>query len=137
MLFTDRDLGKHFPTLLADAGMHVETHAAHFADNAPDEIWLPEVARFGWVVVTHDARMRYKTNELDAIMNNRVALLLVVGSAPHSELALSFLRTREKIERFVARATPPYIAKIFRAEPRELRRNPLAPGRIEHWYPPR
>jgi PIN like domain len=135
VLFTDRDLGKRFPAILADGGLTVETHAAHFSEAAPDEEWLPIVARSGWIVVTHDARMRYKANERDAIVSNRIALLLIVGSAPHADLAHSFVRTRDKIESFVRENTPPYIAKIFRAEPRDLLRNPHAKGRIELWYP--
>jgi len=116
--------------------MNVRTHAAHFADNAPDEIWLAAVSRHGWIVLTHDAKMRYKTNERDAIMNNRIAMLLIVGRSTHADLANSFVRTRAKIERFVSNSAPPYIAKVFCAEPRELLHNPQAPGRIERWYPP-
>jgi len=40
VFFTDRDLGKQFPDILKDAGVHVERHSEHFADNAKDEDWL-------------------------------------------------------------------------------------------------
>lgn len=60
VFFTDRDLGKQFPARLREAGLQVERHADHFQPATPDEVWLPEVGRRGWVVLTHDERIRYK-----------------------------------------------------------------------------
>jgi hypothetical protein len=34
--FTDRDLGQRFPDILESAGLEVERHHSHFADDAPD-----------------------------------------------------------------------------------------------------
>ena len=48
IFFTDRDLGSLFPKILSDAGIHVEKHDAHFPDNTPDDVWLPEVGGNGW-----------------------------------------------------------------------------------------
>ena len=38
--FTDRDLGKQFPRILAEAGVAVERHADLFPPDASDEQWL-------------------------------------------------------------------------------------------------
>jgi hypothetical protein len=135
VFFTDRDLGLKFPQALADAHLSVERHAAHFADNAPDEEWLGVVGARGWVAITHDKKIRYKPNERDAVMRNGVALLVVVGGAPLPELARSFVATMPRMARFLAKNQPPFIAKVYRALPAELARNPAAPGRIEMWYP--
>jgi hypothetical protein len=35
--FTDRDLGKKFPQILAEAGLPVERHADLFAPDGPDD----------------------------------------------------------------------------------------------------
>jgi hypothetical protein len=133
--FTDRDLGKQFPAILLAAGLSVECHDQHFAATTPDEEWLRIVGKRGWVAVTHDKRIRYKPNELAAVMAHQVALLVVVGYVPFPILAQSFVATRSRIERFVTRHAPPYIAKVYRASEREYERNPLSPGRIELWYP--
>jgi hypothetical protein len=134
VFFTDRDLGKQFPMVLKDAGITVERHDAHFAPSTPDEEWLEFVGRRGWIAITHDKRIRHKPNELSAVMGHRVALLIVVGKVPFAELARSFGATRTRIERFVAKHSPPYIAKVYRASTEELLRNPVAPGRVEMWY---
>lgn len=132
--FTDRDLGRQFPALLEEAGLVVERHASHFAHDTPDEAWLKTVGERGWVAVTHDKRIRHKPNELAAVITHRVALLVVVGHAPFRELARSFVASRARIERFVSRHAPPYIAKLYRPSVAELVRNADAPGRIELWY---
>ncbi|MHB1328876.1 MAG: PIN-like domain-containing protein [Gemmatimonadales bacterium] len=135
VFFTDRDLGKQFPAILAAAGLTVETHSSHFGASTPDEDWLRVVGQRGWVAVTHDKRIRYKPNELAAVMANNVALLVVVGHAPFAELARSFVASRARIEAFLNGNDPPYIAKLYRSGAAEPD-TPLAAGRIEKWYPP-
>jgi hypothetical protein len=49
--FTDRDLGKKFPEILRAAGLSVERHADHFRHDTPDEVWLRETGKKGWIAV--------------------------------------------------------------------------------------
>jgi hypothetical protein len=134
--FTDRDLGKKFPEILRAAGLSVERHADHFQHHTPDEVWLREIGKKGWVAVTHDSRIRYKPNEKNAVVENNVALLVVVGHAPFPELATAFVATEPKIRKFIAVHKPPYIARVYRPSAIAVVVGPAAPGRIEQWYPP-
>lgn len=135
VFFTDRNLGKQFPSILKAAGLAVERHDAHFAPDASDEEWLRFVGSRGWIAISHDKRIRHKPNELAAVVAHRVALLIVVGRAPFPELARSFVASRSIIERFVERHEPPYIAKVYRASEGARSKHALASGRIEKWYP--
>jgi len=135
VFFTDRDLGTAFPEILKAAGLTVERHRDHFVPDCSDEQWLSEVGRREWVAVTRDTRIRYKPNELAAVVRHRVRLLVVVGKAAFPELARSFVATRGRIEMFLLGTAPPVIAKVYRASPSELLENPDAAGRIERWYP--
>ncbi len=135
--FTDRDLGNRFPEILRSAGLAVEQHKDHFASDAPDEEWLTGVSARNWIVLTHDRRIRYKPNERNAVIRHRVALLVIIGAAPHADLARAFVATLPRIERFLSRQEPPFIAKVYRPSPAETVRRTDAPGRIELWYPPR
>jgi PIN like domain len=135
VFFTDRDLGKQFPAILRGAGLDVETHADHFQPSAPDEEWLTAIGERGWLAVTHDGRIRYKPNELAAVQRHRVALFVVIGSAPHAELARNFVRTAKRIAAFAERHDPPYIAKVHRPLPSDLARNPDTPGTVTLWFP--
>jgi predicted nuclease of predicted toxin-antitoxin system len=133
--FTDRDLGLRFPDILRNAGLAAERHRDHFAQDAADEDWLAEVGKRGWVAITHNSRIRYTPNEKAAVIRHGVRLLVVIGQAPYAQLAESFVSTLPRIESFLANHAAPLIAKVYRASPAELARNPSAPGRIERWYP--
>jgi hypothetical protein len=130
VFFTDRDLGTRFPAILRSAGLSVERHRDHFPPDARDEDWLAAVGARGWVALTHDRRIRYKPNELAAVVRHRVALLVIVGSAPYPELATAFVATLPRIESFLARHEPPLVGKVFRPSPEDLKRNRLS---VSNW----
>ena len=133
--FTDRDLGNAFPGILRSGGLTVERHGDHFAHDTPDEVWLEEVGQRRWIALTHDRRIRYKPNERSAVMRNGVALLVIVGAAPFPDLARAFMTTLPRVERFLARHQPPFIAKVYRPSAAEMARGSTPPGRVELWYP--
>ena len=133
--FTDRDLGKQFPAILTAAGLGVEQHIDLFSPQGSNEEWLEHCGRKGRVAITHDARIRYKANELKAVIDHRVALLVVVGKAPFRVLAQNFVATLQKIEVFLVDHEPPFIAKVYRPSAADIARDANAPGRIELWYP--
>jgi hypothetical protein len=135
VFFTDRNLGKRFPQILRDANLAVERHEDHFLHDCADETWLERIGQLGWVAITHDKRIRYKPNELAAVMQHKVALLVVIGDAPFPALAASFVATQAKILEFVAQRRPPYIAKVYRPAASDLAADPAASGRIEQWHP--
>jgi len=115
--FTDRDLGLRFPDILRNAGLTVERHGDHFRPNAIDEEWLAEVGARGWIALTHNSRIRYTPNEKEAVIQNNVRLLVIIGRAPYPELANSFVATRHRIESFLETHGPPLIARVYRPSP--------------------
>jgi len=135
VFFTDRDLGLQFPHALRTAGLTVERHTDHFPPACPDDVWLREVARRGWIAVTHDSRIRYKPNELAAVVRHKVKLRVLVGKAPYPTIAESFVATLPQVHEFLRAHTPPFIGKVYRATPAELVRDPTAAGRVELCYP--
>jgi len=135
VFFTDRDLGKRFPEILRSAGFTVERHADHFAHDCADETWLEQVGLRGWVAITHDGRIRYKPNELAAVIQHRVALLVVIGHAPYPQLAAAFITTRNRILSFLDKHEPPFIAKVYRPSANEVADDADSPGSISLWHP--
>ena len=133
--FTDRDLGKRFPEILTAAGLTVEQHHDLFPPNGSDEQWLEHCGRNSRIALSHNERIRYTPNELEAVIQHRVALLIVMGKVPHAELARNFVHTLPKIEVFLDGHKPPYIAKVYRPAAPELARDPDARGSILSWYP--
>jgi hypothetical protein len=87
------------------------------------------------VALTHDARIRYKPNELAAVVQHGTTLLMIVGKATHADLAQSFLKTMPRVVAFLDAHRPPVIGKVYRPAPAELRRDSEAIGKVELWYP--
>ena len=135
IFFTDRDLGKRFPEILSAAGLQVKRHADHFPHDCPDPVWLEEIGQRGWIAITHDGRIRYKPNELAAVIQHRVALLVIIGHAPYPQLARAFVATQDRIFDFLERHNPPFIAKVYRPHATEVATNPGTPGSVALWYP--
>ena len=131
--FTDRDLGHQFPAILREAGIHVERHTDHFDGPEKDEVWLPEVGRRGWIVLTHDRQIRRKVNERKAVMESGVAMFAVIGQQPYPQLARYLVNTFPLIERFLDHNEPPFIAKVLRPSDKQLLANPEARGRVQMW----
>jgi hypothetical protein len=133
--FTDRDLGKQFPRILAEAGLQVERHGDLFEPAGSDEQWLEHCGTHGRVAITHNSRIRYVPNELAAVKRFKVPLVVVVGQAPSAELARNFVSTVRRIEAMLDAHPPPVILKVYRASPAVLAQSPHAAGHVEVWYP--
>jgi hypothetical protein len=132
--FTDRDLGQRFPDILAAAGITVERHRTHFADDTADAEWIAAVATRGWIAITHDKAISRRPNERQAVIDAGLRLLIMVGAAPYPELAANFVATRARINAFVKRHPPPFIARVYRPTPAEIARKRAPVGRVELWH---
>lgn len=76
----------------------------------PDETWLEEAGRMGWVCISKDRRMLHNPNEIEAIQVHRVGLFTLgdASSEVHGQLvsaAVPLLRraARQLDRSFVAR----------------------------------
>jgi hypothetical protein len=114
VFFADRDLGRQFPALLSAAGVRTERHDDHFRPNTPDEEWIREVGRRGWIAVTRDARIRYSPLALGILMQSKTQLFVLVGKLTTRQAAELFLRWRGKIVETALVESGAFIAKIRR-----------------------
>ena len=135
--FTDRDLGKQFPRILAEAGIAVERHADLFPPDGSDEQWLEYCGASGRAAISHNSRIRYVPNELAAVKRFQVPLFIVVGKVPAADLAHNFVRTLPRIEAMLNERRPPFIAKVYRPASTERAKTATASGSVEVWYPKR
>lgn len=133
--FTDRDLGKQFPSILSNAGLSVERHGDLFQPDGSDEEWLAHCGSNGRVAITHNLRIRYVPNELAAVNRFKVRLLVVMGQATNADLARNFVRSLHRIEAAIRDRGGPLIVKVYRPTQAESARSPDAPGRAEVWFP--
>ncbi len=112
----------------------MESHDDHFGPTTRDEEWIPQVAKRGWVALTHDRQIRRRPNEVAAVEASALRLIVLVSKLPFPVLAAHVADARELIERFVARNdTGPWIARFYPPTPSELKSKVRPRGRVELW----
>lgn len=75
--FVDRSLGRSAAENLRGAGYVVHLLRDIYPDDArdiPDEQWIAEGCSRGWVLLTKDKRIRYRTQELGALSGHLFCL---------------------------------------------------------------
>ncbi len=117
VFFLDRNLAKKtIAEALRQAGAEVRVHDDHFPSSARDEEWLSEVGQQGRIVLTKDARIRYREIERIALMNAGVgAFVLTAKNLQGPELASIFVHALPSMTRFAVRHPRPFIAKVTRS----------------------
>jgi PIN like domain len=125
VFFIDRSLGSIVvPQALQQAGVHVEIHDSHFADNTPDPDWLSHVGQQGWIVLMKDKHIRSRPHERQALLYAGVrAFVLVAGNIGGREMGESFVKALPAMYALLKQRDTSFIAQITRQ------------GRISTIYP--
>lgn len=91
-------------------------HDDVFAPGTPDAEWLPHVGSRGWIVFTKDTRIRYRTNERDALLRANVrAFVLRSGNLTGHQMADAFVKALPRIEAILRNQKGPFIAGVSAA----------------------
>jgi hypothetical protein len=116
IIFLDRNLGRHIiADRLRSEGMIVEVHDDHLQPDAPDEDWIALVGRMGWVGLTKDHNIRYRTAEIESIGRNRARIVVIrARNATGPEIAEILVKGRHRIARFAAKTPAPFVGAIYR-----------------------
>jgi predicted nuclease of predicted toxin-antitoxin system len=78
ILFVDRSLGgRVVADALRGAGEDVRAHDDLFAQDTDDEVWLAEMGKRGWVVLTKDALIRRDSLQRRALLSANVAAFVL------------------------------------------------------------
>lgn len=116
-LFLDRNLGKHIiAERLRSEGIWVEVHDDHLPLDAPDEEWIALVGRRGWLAITKDKNVRYRTAELEAIRRHSARVIVIrMKNATGSEIAEVLVKGRQRMARFASKTPAPFVAGIYKS----------------------
>jgi len=94
-------------------GASVVTHNERFPERTPDEVWLRESGRQGWIVLSKDKMIRRRRLELDSIRHHGVAaFFLTSGDLTGADMAGIFVSTLPQMYRLASRLPRPFIATI-------------------------
>ena len=98
---------------LQERGLKVVAHDDAFEPGTADAVWLSDVGAKGWIVLTKDARIRYRTNEREALLRANVrAFVLRSGNLTGQQMADAFVRAIPRIERLLRSQPAPFIAGV-------------------------
>jgi hypothetical protein len=113
---------KKILAVLADAGVIVERHLDHFERGTPDTSWLPTIGAKGWILLTADKRIRYRSNEKQAVIDHNVRLFYFSNNEMSGEQMASALRNAlPAIKRLCERQPAPFFAAITKGGEVNLR----------------
>jgi len=97
-----------------------EKHLDHFPVGAEDVLWLPEIARRNWILLTSDARIRRKSRvnylELEAVRSNSLRMFYFSrNDSPGVKMGESLRRALPKIKKLCETRQPPFTASISKS----------------------
>jgi PIN like domain len=112
-VFFDRTCGKKLPQALRLLGLDIEAHHEHFADDEQDDVWLTEVGRRGWVVVTNDKRIRFNESEQRAVVTHGVGCFVFTsGNLKRWDMMRILARAWDRMQQAIAETPRPFIYSI-------------------------
>jgi hypothetical protein len=97
---------------LRDGGMPCQPHRDHFAPDARDDAWIPEIAARGWVIVTRDFAIKRRPNEREAWSSARARAIMIRGerlSADDMAKLLLAAHAHGRLDNYIAKRTAPMI----------------------------
>jgi hypothetical protein len=114
--FLDRSIGRFkCARPLRDAGLRIEIHDDHFAQNTADEEWIARCGRENWVVITGDIwkRGRKEAPQVNAVAFGRVRVFQLATNDIPSELwAQAILKAERKILKILKMNKGPFMARV-------------------------
>lgn len=112
--FLDANLGRHqIADQLRAAGETVIIHDEHFPEGTQDEVWLTEVGKQGWIVLTKDDQIRYHRTEVESIKHSGARVIILPrGNMKAADLGRILVAALPQIKRFVKKTPPPFIGRL-------------------------
>lgn len=90
---------------LRSEGIKVEVHDRHLPSDAPDKEWIALVGRKGWVAVTRDKNIRYRTAEIDAIRKHSARVIVIRMKQATGPLIVTTLSDDRRVPTNLGRET--------------------------------
>lgn len=130
IFYVDRCLGRTVANALRAAGADVRYHDDDFSQDAPDEVWIPDVAARGWVILTKDKNIRRRHGEREAaLLSDARIFTLSSGNLRGAEMAARFVQHLDAITQTALALEPPFLV-VVSADGLEVV-YPLPPGAPE------
>ena len=89
--------------------------------SVPDEVWIPQVAGFGWAIVTRDKRIQSRTREIDAVAASNARMFAITSEENLDNWGLvEVVASRWRDMAAAAREPGPYVYSLTRTSIRKV-----------------
>ena len=115
VFFLDRDLGKYdVAEALRSLGASVEIHSNYFSASEKDSVWLVDVGKRGWTILTRDRHILTRPPEVAALLraNTHVFILRSRKELDGPQMAAAFVKAYDQMRRLVASKIPPFLVRV-------------------------
>ena len=118
ILFFDRDLGTCFPKALLelkfDKQFHkMHYHQQHFNIDEKDDVWMPIVGGWDWIVIGHDSSHHLREAEISAIKQYNIGCFYLWASeSKRWDKMRCFARAYDKIVEAEKTTPRPFIYRV-------------------------
>ncbi len=114
----------HLLAALHDAGVACERHLDHFPAGAEDVVWLPEIGRRGWALLTTDKRIRSHALERESVRENSVRMFYFsTNNVSGAEMGAALRRALHDMRTLFETVAAPFAASINKNGDVKLRDN--------------
>lgn len=120
ILFFDRCFGKRLPQALRDidlpcsvVGYFDKYQEEHNGPALPDDVWLRDAGKHGWIVVTMDDKWHHELVHSEAIITYQVGCFVLSGSQdPLWKRVKIVLDAFPRIQEIVATDSRPFLYRV-------------------------
>jgi hypothetical protein len=105
----------HLHAVFIAASVPFEKHTDYFPRGIDDTVWIPEVARRGWAVLTADTRIRHNALERYAVKQHRLRFFYFArNDFAGIEMGEILRKALPKMIAIAKDESPPFAASISR-----------------------
>lgn len=114
--FLDRTIDN--PTVLnglRSIGCSVIPHRELFKHDEDDNVWIEEVSKKGYIIITNDKKIRSRALEIKSVIIHKARMLCLTNGNMSSLTQLEVLKSgMGLIKKHIQSAQPPYIVRVRR-----------------------
>jgi hypothetical protein len=85
----------------------------HFDQDTPDEVWIPNVGKRGWVIFSKDKAIRRNNIEIVQLLRSGThSFILTSGNHTGPQMAEAFTTALPEIKNMIGKFRPPFVATV-------------------------
>ena len=127
------------PEAIRALGEEVALKTDHFDEDTPDEVWIPDVGKRGWIILSKDKNIRRNQIEIVQLLQSGThSFVLTSGNQKGDQMAAAFVTAMPTIKDMIKKFRPPFVGTVTASgDVRVLMTHDALIDRVSNPPPPR